>query len=315
MEPSARILTLARRGSSANVRRTKMEPVPSTVIRRYPPRGPLQQLRFAEGTSFTCCRCGDSKKSKLITVYGGDWSKRLCNGCYGRLLSLFEVKAGTSSDDERADALAAALLSIVALDDQRQAERRYRASEKRAERLSTGALRFIATAEHVAGHLQADVQLEWSPAVIGLCKAVEAEVVRHLLLPLADGTRGADLAADKQDKDIGRVAAFCCDPTRKPPELGAISHFLQTAIHSQNRRATSALLGRFSALAAKWTGSNWVLDPNGLTAGLISLTANFRNRAAHIDELGKDDYLGCRKLAIGPDGIVWRLLVAVELHR
>ena len=31
--------------------------------------------------------------SKLITVYRGDWSKRLCNGCYGRLLSIYEIKA------------------------------------------------------------------------------------------------------------------------------------------------------------------------------------------------------------------------------
>jgi len=31
--------------------------------------------------------------SKLITVYRGDWSKRLCNSCYGRLLSIYEIKA------------------------------------------------------------------------------------------------------------------------------------------------------------------------------------------------------------------------------
>jgi hypothetical protein len=91
-----------------------MEPVPSTVAKTYPRRGPLQQFRFAENTAFTCFRCGNTKKSKLITVYYGDWSKRLCNGCYGRLLSLFDVKAGTAPDDQRADELAAALLSMVA---------------------------------------------------------------------------------------------------------------------------------------------------------------------------------------------------------
>lgn len=84
-----------------------MEPVPSSVTKRYPPRGPLQQFRFAESTAFNCFRCGDPKKSKLITVYNGDWSKRLCNGCYGRLLSLFEIKAGTAPDDEKAAELAA----------------------------------------------------------------------------------------------------------------------------------------------------------------------------------------------------------------
>ena len=118
-----------------------MEPVPSTVTRTYPPRGPLQQFRFADSTAFSCFRCGNTKKSKLITVYNGNWSKRLCNGCYGRLLSLYEIKAGTAADDERADKLAVALLSMLAVDDQRQAERLFRASQKRAERLSAEAVR------------------------------------------------------------------------------------------------------------------------------------------------------------------------------
>ena len=48
---------------------------------------------------------------------------------------------------------------------------------------------------------------------------------------------------------------------------------------------------------------------------LCCLTTTFRNRAAHIDELGKEDYLGCRDLVIGDRGIVWRLLVATESHR
>ena len=157
-----------------------MEPVPSSVTKTYPKRGPLQQFRFAESTAFNCFRCGDAKKSKLITVYNGNWSKLLCNGCYGRLLSLYEIKAGTAADEQRAEDLSAALLSAVTLDEVRQAERLYRASEKRAERLSAEAVRFIATAEHVAVKLQADPQLEWSPAVIGLCKAVEAEVVTRL---------------------------------------------------------------------------------------------------------------------------------------
>jgi hypothetical protein len=93
----------------------EMEPVPSTITKTYAQRGPLQQLRFAESTAFRCFRCGDKKKSKLITVYNSDWSKRLCNGCYGRLLSLYEIKAGTAADDQKAEELAAALLSAVTL--------------------------------------------------------------------------------------------------------------------------------------------------------------------------------------------------------
>lgn len=292
-----------------------MEPIPSTVTKTYPQRGPLQQFRFAEGTAFRCFRCGDTKKSKLITVYAGDWSRKLCNGCYGWLLSLYEIKAGTAADDQRVEDLAAALLSIVTLDDQRQAERLFRASEMRAESLSPEALRFIATAEHVAGQLQSNAQLEWSPAVIGLCKAVEVEVVNRILRPLAARTAGEDLSVDKNDRDMGRVATFCADPKRNPPELGSFAHFLQTVIHSQHRRETSALIGRFLCLAAEWTGSSWLLDPQGLHRALVLLTTNFRNRAAHIDELNREDYLGCREIAIGLEGVVWRLLLATERHR
>lgn len=111
------------------------------------------------------------------------------------------------------------------------------------------------------------------------------------------------------------MAAFCVDPTRKPPELGAFAYFLQTVIHSEQRRDTSALIRTFLRLAGDWTGSNWLFDPTGLHQSLAMLTATFRNRAAHIDELGKEDYLGCRELVIGAQGVVWELLLATERHR
>jgi hypothetical protein len=292
-----------------------MEPVPSTVTKTYPQRGPLQQFRFAEGTAFRCFRCGDTKKSKLITVYSGNWSRKLCNGCYGRLLSIYEIKAGTATDDHRAEQLADALLSFVTVDQQRQAERLFRTSDNRAEALSPEALRFIATSEHVAAQLESNAQLEWSPAVIGLCKAVEAEVVGRILRPLAALAGREDLSGDKSDKDIGRVAAFCVEPQRKPPELGSFAHFLQTVIYSEQRRQSSRLIGCFLGLTGQWTGSTWLLDPEGLHRALLLLTTSYRNRAAHIDELSKGDYLGCREITIGPEGIVWKLILSSERHK
>jgi hypothetical protein len=191
----------------------------------------------------------------------------------------------------------------------------FRAAEVRAERLSREALRFIATAEHVAGTLEATPQLEWSPAVIGLCKAIEAEVVGRILGPLAERAGGADLSADKADKDIGRVAAFCTDPTRTPPELGTFAHFLQTVIHSRQRRDSSPLVQALLRLAGAWSDSGWLLDAMGFHKALTILTGRFRNRAAHIDELGREDYSGCRELVIGPEGVMWKLLVATETHK
>jgi hypothetical protein len=160
----------------------------------------------------------------------------------------------------------------------------------------------------VAGQLQADPHLEWSPAVIGLCKAFEAEVVSRILRPLAVRASREDLSSDKNDKDIGRVAVFCADSTRKPPPaLGTFSHFLQTVIHSTQRRETSVLLRCFLKLTADCTGSHWLLEPDGLHATLAVLVDNFRNRAAHIEELGRQDYLDCRELVIGSEGALWKL--------
>jgi hypothetical protein len=97
---------------------------PAEIIKTYPARGPLQQFRLARAMPFACFRCGQEKKAKLQAVYDGDWSRRLCNGCYGCLLSVYEVAADTPADDEAAAAMAALLPSLVLQEDARAARRR-----------------------------------------------------------------------------------------------------------------------------------------------------------------------------------------------
>lgn len=292
-----------------------MEPVPSTLTKTYRQRGPLQQFRFAESVSFRCFRCGNTKKSKLITRYAENWSQKLCNGCYGLLLSIYEIKAGTAADDERADKLIRALFSLTTIDQQREAERAFRASNERADDISAEARRFIATAEYVAEHLKPKSNLlEWSPPIIGLCKAVEVEIHHRVIIPLKDITVGKNLDDDKRDKELGRVAVFCSGQRQTPPELGTIAHFLQTVIHSKQRRTTSTLIGCFLRLATKWTGSEWFLTPDGLYRSLTLLTKSFRNRAAHTDELSEEHYMNCRDLVVGTSGVLWKLLLSTEQH-
>jgi hypothetical protein len=151
--------------------------------------------------------------------------------------------------------------------------------------------------------------------VIGFCKAVEVEVLNRLIRPLAQRSAGEDLSEDKKDKDIGRVAAFCADQNRKPPELGVFAHFLQTVIHSRFRRNKSVLIDAFLKLMAEYIGSKWILDPHGLHHVLTTLRADFRNKAAHIDELREIDYRQCRELVMGSEGILWKLVVSMEKHR
>ncbi|MGY3033362.1 hypothetical protein ACVIIV_002532 [Bradyrhizobium sp. USDA 4354] len=206
-------------------------------------------------------------------------------------------------------------MGLVSKDEVAQAERLLRTAEKRAELLSPEAIRFISTSEHVSRHLAVQPELEWSPAVIGLCKSVELEAVRLLLQPLAGQLAGVDLAVDRADKDYGRVAAFCAEPTRRPPELGAIVHFLKTLANSKQRRQQSALLQEFLKMVSNWSGSHWVLDENGLASFLNVLTVGYRNPAAHTTELGQLDYNKCRELVIGADGGLWKLLVSTVRHR
>ena len=92
------------------------------------------------------------------------------------------------------------------------------------------------------------------------------------------------------------------------------AHFLQTVIHSKRRRETSATIRTFLRLAGDWSGANWILDPAGLHRTVVTLATNFRNRAAHIDELGSTDYRRCRELVVGSQGVVWRLVLST-MHK
>ncbi len=60
---------------------------PITVAKTFEPHGNMQQFRLQELTEFTCARCGNAKKSKLVTVQNKDWTSLVCNGCYGELRS------------------------------------------------------------------------------------------------------------------------------------------------------------------------------------------------------------------------------------
>lgn len=186
-----------------------MLPIPSELEKEYPPRGPLRQYRFRDATAFHCFRCGVSKEAKLITIYAGDWDRRLCNGCYGRLLSIHEIKSGTADDDEKTEQLARILLTVFNRDQEREAQRLFRLSERRVELLSETTLRFLATADHVSRSLSSEANLDWSPAVIGLCKAVELEVIERLIRPLAtDGNIGCP-HEEGEDFPSGEDCPFC----------------------------------------------------------------------------------------------------------
>jgi hypothetical protein len=177
--------------------------------------------------------------------------------------------------------------------------------------LDATTISFLRTAEDIASYLQSSTDLDWSAAVIVLCKAFERETVQKILVPLRLSTKAYDLSNDLKDAEFNRIAKFCTSSLATPPELGTFGRFLTAAIHSVRRRNSSALLRAFYGLVSQWPQSSWILDPHGLAVAIERLTREFRNRAAHIEQLMQLDFTKCRAyVRENPDKIIVRLVVA-----
>ena len=285
---------------------------PAPIIKSYAPRGPLTQYRLEFATPFLCFRCGQQKKSKLVVVYDSDWSRLLCNACYGYLLSIHEIAAGTGPDEEKANQLAELLVGLVSADAARGALRRRTYTCDPETNLSTSTVRFLGTAEFVADRLQDQSSLEWSPAIICLCKAVEFEVVARIMEPLRRQCAQEDLAHDLADNDLKRLARWCAGKQPQQPELGGIRHVLVTAANSRRRAEASPLIRALLQRVRTLPRGGWLLDTDGLARALGELTMRFRNPAAHTDELDAPDYASCRELVLAADGLLWRLVDATS---
>jgi hypothetical protein len=189
------------------------------VAKIYAKRGPMQQFRLAQSLSFACYRCGQEKTSKLVTVLDSDSGKVLCNGCYGRLLSIYEIKAGTTSTTSKADALLEQMEQLAPADQARRGAALLSERDDRASRLDPRALRMLTTSEFVANELAGATSLDWSAAVIGLCKAVELEVAVRLVEPLRVACSDFDLTPDLADQHLGRLAAYCSGKGQPPSSV------------------------------------------------------------------------------------------------
>lgn len=280
------------------------------VEKIYGSRGPLQQYRLRSPLTFRCLRCGSVKTSKLVTTYGDDPTRRLCNGCYGRLLSLYNIKSGTLPDGDRDAALTDVLLSLVPADEAQAAARRAKFAADSIRYLDPLAVRFLGTAVYVADAL-VDVDLDWSAAILGLCKALEVELVRRLIDPLKSGMDRRD-SVDRQDRDLKRLTVYLADSEgRRPPELGAIAHFLTLATSSHHRAASSPLIYAFRSYVARMPGHLWI-SMGSASQAVSRVAREYRNPAAHTSTLTRLDYESCREAVVGEDGALWKLVDATE---
>ena len=286
------------------------------ILKVYPPRGPLRLYRLAQSISFPCTRCGGIKTSKLIATYGIESGARLCNGCYGWLISVYGIKHSPESADQRAAALSSKLLEIASEAIARDAARRARLREGYSDLLDSRSVRFLGTAQLVGERL-ADFDLDWSAGIIGLCKALELELVLRLIDPLRTAVEPGLLAVERDgpDRELSRLAGYLLRPDRQsPPELGWIGRFLSTAARSERRAATSPLIQAFRARMLRAPGSLWLTSDQAATA-VLGIAERFRNRAAHTDEMSRADFDSCRDAVVGEAGTLWTLVDATSRRR
>lgn len=280
------------------------------IVKHYPPSGPLSQHRLAKATSFSCGRCGGDKTSKLVTTVGGVWEPLLCNGCYGWLLAVWKVKSSTLGESERDAELIRLLRDQVTEPQLRRARARLGDLDIGFARLSPEAMTMLVTVEVVVEAFKGrtTTDLDWSAAVVGLCKAVELEVVRLLAVPLRQGTTGADLSADRSVRGFKHMLDFCT--MGRDITMGQLAYFLHALTDVPHR--TSPLVRATRLLGARWPRSDWLFAHSGLADRLLTLTREHRNPAAHTGVLAETDYLLCLDRVRGTDGILPHLLDAVD---
>ena len=145
----------------------------------------------------------------------------MCNGCYGYLLSVWNIRAGQHADAEREAALLHLLASAVTAAEVERGRTLLLARRTLAASLSPATLTLLSTAEAVGAGLVSwhATDLDWSVATLPLCKAVQIEVVRLVAEPLKQATQGVDFSADATDR-LKAMVNYCRGRPGPPLMLG-----------------------------------------------------------------------------------------------
>jgi len=277
------------------------------ITKTYPKKGPLSQFRFEKVVSFVCFRCRSSKTSKLISLYSEDWSKKLCNGCYGRLISLYEIRSKLETN-ENLSALEKHIHQMWSQYQKELSNIELEISKKYSYESATN--KFLATAEYLKRNLPDDEFLEWSPAIICLCKAVENELIHKFINPLKTIAKNEDLTSSNFDKRTQNIEKYIFGAKDTPPEVGGVAFFTELLAKSQNFRASSPTLQILKIFSAKRPFASWFYSENGASKPLSELVKEFRNKAAHISDLTRQDFLECEKLTLMSNGILEKIVTS-----
>lgn len=89
-------------------------PPRNKITKKFPAYGALRLYRLADPVDFHCHRCRTAKTSKNLATSDGDWSKPVCNACYGRERA--EVRQAPTAGNPPAPATAAQLAAALGQD-------------------------------------------------------------------------------------------------------------------------------------------------------------------------------------------------------
>ena len=290
----------------------------TTIIKRYPPKGNLQLIRYDSSAPFECWRCRKTKVSKLQAIVQLEQPRIICNACYGRLQTLAEIKAKDIEPWLKANQIHDLNLKEVSAKSAAQAaEKEARRRKQYWKFLSPKAIQFIGTAEYLYEQMADKDDLDFSPPIIELVKSFEYECLFGFVEPMKNRAKKVlltenEVRIDCQDKDFGYVAKYVFGNREKPPELGKIAYTLSTFIHSKKRTQQSKFLGILDAHISSCRDRDYFINQKRFVSQVSELTQSYRNPAAHISYMSKEQFEDCKAMLMDADGALWQLVTAIK---
>jgi len=273
------------------------------IIKKYPKKGPLSQFRFEKVISYACFRCKSVKTSKLISICNDEWDFKLCNGCYGRLISLYEIHRGQKSNEDKIEQINETITDI-----QKQFSesldiliKNYSNKNTHLDNLTN---KYLATANLLYEKLPKREYIEWSPAILCLCKSVENELINKIISPLKKIASETINENPSEDKRTIKIEKYIYGKSNIPPELGAISFLFELLSNSEKWKQNNPIFNLIKSYCQKRPFSDWIYSKNGAAKSLNELCQKYRNIAAHISDLKIEDYEKCLSLVCAKNGIL-----------
>jgi len=288
----------------------------ATIIKRYPPKGNLQLIRYDSNAPFECWRCRKTKVSKLQAIVRLEQPRIICNACYGYLQLLAEIKAQDIEPWLKANKIHDITLKDVSAKDAAQAAEKEGLRHKQYWKfLSPEAKQFIGTAKFQYEKMIDRDDLDFSGVIIELVKSFEIECINGFIEPMKNRATSELLTENDVQKDcknFGRVAKYVFGHGSKPPELGTIACTLENFIQCKKKIRDSKFLMILDAQISSCRDGDYFINRQRFVDQVFKLTRSYRNPAAHTGSMPKHAFEECRAMLMDADGALWQLVTAIR---